>query len=294
MTLPTSPRSWAGQLSRVLNVALPEPARFPVDVASLAREYTANVFPKDPIRRVEGAPLPGFEGALIRIPAGAGGWGIAYNSNIRSPGRIRFTLAHELGHYLVHRQDYPNGINCSERDVMSGIQSLRNIEREADQFAADLLMPFDDYRRQIAARDIPDLDIISACADRYGVSFVAAALRWIAYTERRAILAVSRDGFLLWTRSSESAYKTGAFFRTANDVVELPVGSLAALGISDDSRAGKVHPPGVWVNEEVREMTIYSEQYDIVVSLLLLGDAQPRWERSSDNEDDPVSGDFRY
>jgi hypothetical protein len=59
-----------------------------------------------------------------------------------------------------------------------------------------------------------DLDMISHCADRYRVSLIAAILRWLAYTERRAILVVSRDGFILWSRASDMALN-GAFFHTS-------------------------------------------------------------------------------
>lgn len=290
MSLPSGPRAWAGHLTRLLDAANPGPARFPVDVGGLALEYTAQVFPGDPIRRVEGRDLPGFEGALICIPGSAGGWGVAFNSAIRSPGRKRWTLAHELGHYLVHRHAFPKGITCSEDDVTHGADSALAIEREADQFAADLLMPFDDFRRRIAARDAADLDALSACADHYGVSLLAATLRWLAYTERRAVLAVSRDGFLLWARSSEPALKSGAFFRTKKEVVELPERSLAARkDTTVDNRAGVTHPPGVWLPEAATEMTVFSEQYDLALSLLTLGDAEPRWRPDLDEEEDPVA-----
>ena len=126
------------------------------------------------------------------IGGSRGGWGIAYSKDISSLSRINFTLAHELGHYLVHRKDYPDGIQCSEDDV---VQGLRDIEREADQFTADLLMPFDDFRRQIHAWQAADISALSTCADRYGVSLLAATLRWISYTERRAVLAVSGTAF---------------------------------------------------------------------------------------------------
>ena len=46
---------------------------------------------------------------------------------------------------------------------------MRDIEREADQFAADLLMPFDDFRTQIPARNAADIEALAACAARYGV-----------------------------------------------------------------------------------------------------------------------------
>src|SRR4029077_19487087 len=100
---------------------------------------------------------------------------------------------------------------------------------------------------------------ISHCADRYCVSLIAAILRWLAYTDRRAVLVVSRDGFIFWSRASEMALKTGAFFRTSGAPVEIPVASLAATQDQlVDGRAGLDHQPGIWFNEPVREMTIFS------------------------------------
>jgi IrrE N-terminal-like domain len=221
----------------------------------------------------EGANLPGFDGALYRAPAGKGGWGIVYNNALASRGRINFTLAHEFGHYLLHRVDHPNGIRCGEQDVVRWDSAYAQIEHQANQFAATLLMPLDDFHRQIDARALVDLDMISHCADRYRVSLIAAILRWLVYTERRAVLVVSRDGFILWSRASEPAAKTGTVFRTSGAPIEIPPQSLAATQDQlVDGRAGILHGPGVWFGEDVREMAIFSEQYDFTVTLLLLED----------------------
>jgi hypothetical protein len=83
-------------------------------------------------------------------------------------------------------------------------------------------MPLDDFRRQIPERDKVDLDMISHCADRYRVSLIAAVLRWLQYAARRAVLVVSRDGYIMWSRASRSALKTGAFFRTSGPPIAIP------------------------------------------------------------------------
>lgn len=63
---------------------------------------------------------------------------IALNTNI-SEQRKRFTIAHEIGHFLLgHEIDYQVNSNVIERP--------RDQEREADQFAGELLMPFDFLR----------------------------------------------------------------------------------------------------------------------------------------------------
>ena len=83
--------------------------RFPVRVDRLAREFSALRFPGEPVVDVKGGSLGRFEGALYPVHDGKG-WAIIYNSDV-SPGRQRFTIGHELGHYLMHRPLLPKGID---------------------------------------------------------------------------------------------------------------------------------------------------------------------------------------
>jgi IrrE N-terminal-like domain len=206
--------------------------------------------------------------------------GYFFNSGISSQGRVNFTLAHEFGHYLMHRLAHPNGIKCGDQDVVRWDSEYGQIEHQANVFAAWLLMPLDDFRRQIDPRAKVDLDMIAHCADRYRVSLIAAVLRWLEFTDKRAVLVVSRDGFIMWARSSQPALKTGAFFRTSAAPIEIPPSSLAAR--QDrliDGRVGIEIPAGVWLREPVREMTVFADQYDFAISLLLLGDdTSPAWQ----------------
>lgn len=280
-----SPVRWAIDLSVLLNAVLGTD-RFPVDVSKIAKEYSLQRYPDDPVSLVAGDRLPGFDGALYRAPAGKKGWGIVYNNDMSSRGRVNFTLAHEFGHYLMHRENFPAGLRCGEQDVVRWDSEYGQVEHQANVFAANLLMPLDDYRRQIAAKAKVDLDMIAHCADRYNVSLIAAVLRWLEYTEKRAVLVVSRDGFILWARSSTPALKTGAFFRTSAGPIEIPVASLAYRKESlVDGRAGIELPAGVWLRESVHEMSIFAENYDFTVTLLLLDD-QVRWVPEEEREED--------
>lgn len=268
MTENLSPQRWAIEISQVLNTVLGA-EHFPINVAEVAREYSMQRFPGEPITLVAGEVLPRFDGALVRSPSGKNGWGIIYNSAIRSRGRINFTLAHEFGHYLLHRRAYPKGLQCGEQDVVRWDSEYGQIEYQANVFASYFLMPLDDFRRQIPPRDEADLEMLGSCAIRYDVSLIAATLKWLEYTERRAVIVVSRDGFILWARSSIPALRTGAFFRTSGAPIAVPDASPAA---SRQQTASSVDlPVGVWFREEAcREMALQSEQYDFAISLLLL------------------------
>ena len=243
----------------------------------MAKEISLQWFPEDPVTLVQGASLGRFDGALYRAPPGKRGWGIIYNKDVTSPGRINFTLAHELGHYLLHRVRYPHGIECSSRDVLGADELLRQIETEANQFAATLLMPFDDFRRNIGEESKPTLDDIGACADRYGTSLTATALRWLDYTKRRAVLVLSRDGFILWSRSSGRALRTGKFFRTANSPpIPIPESSLASGQALAGCKEAVHHDAGVWSDEPCEETAFRSDQYDFTTSLLNYDNAVSR------------------
>lgn len=287
MTPRPSPERWAIDISLLLNQALGH-QRFPVDVPFVAKEFSAQRFPEDRISLVLGDDLPGFDGALIRASNERGGWGIIYNNAVGSAGRVNFTLAHEFGHYLVHRLDYPSGFQCGQQDIVRWDSDYRALEREANTFAAGLLMPLDDFRRQIEPSSDIDLDMISHCADRYRVSLIAAVLRWLGYTKKRAVLVLSRDGFVLWARSSGRAWRSGAYIKASGAPVELPVLSAATSGdAAATERRGIKLPSSVWFKEDSREMVVRSEQYDFTISLVLLPNHGPsRWDEDEPDEED--------
>jgi len=87
-----------------------------------------------------------------------------------SPGRRRFTLAHELGHWVCQcLEGRIAPIYCRVEDVSASAD--RSLEREANVFAAELLMP------EEAVREASD---DSAAAARFGVS--SEAMTWRRYS----------------------------------------------------------------------------------------------------------------
>ena len=284
-----TPTLEANRLSKLLNLSRGT-ERFPVDVEELARGYAQQFGDDDPITRIVGADLPGFEGALYRTEKrGRLEWALLYNSAIEVPGRIRFTKAHELGHYILHRQ---NGISfeCSEADMLHWESQEKRQEAEADVFASYLLMPIDDFRRQIGANSV-DLHVLDDCAGRYGVSLTAVILKWLEFTEQRAVFVMSTDGYMLWARSSQSALHSGAFFRTRNRAVPIPSRSLAASSDSaPQEKQGVELDARIWFPQEpqgmsLRELKIVSDRYERTMSLLILPKAEPRWMQEPEEKD---------
>jgi IrrE N-terminal-like domain len=256
---------WANHLSLFLNAAKPAD-RYRFDIGLLAREISRTFFPEDPITRVVEDDLDGFGGALVPSDSGKR-WGILYDRNA-SPQRRRFTIGHEFGHYLLHRKKFPDGIRCDEAAV-DGRVSVE-VEREANAFSAALLMPLDDFRKRIAATDVPNFDDLGACADRYDVSLTAVLLRWLRYTDRRAIMILSTDGYANWAWSSDPAFESGRHIKTrTSPPFEMPAGSGVARGVrAGELRSGIDHPAGVWFDEPVRELSFHSTSQNCRFTLL--------------------------
>ncbi len=100
-----------------------------VDVYALARQYA------DVVEKSLGTDL---SGALI--PVEGAGWVILVNAD-HSIVRRRFTVAHELGHLILHSYTGAHADRTFKfRDWRSSEGSAAE-EIEANQFAAELLMP---------------------------------------------------------------------------------------------------------------------------------------------------------
>lgn len=272
MTERKYPIAEANRLSVLLHQVLGA-ERFPVAVEELALDYSRQCFPHSPIAKIVGEKLPGLEG-LLQSNQDQSRWVIVYNVAEPSPGRRRFTLAHEFGHYLLHRH-LQSQFACYPRDLST---DDRELEAEADTFASFLLMPLDDYRKQVAGHEI-SFDLLSHCAERYGVSLTAAVLKWLEITEQRAILAVARDDHLLWAKSNRAALKSGAYFATRRHTVEVPDHSIAHSDHCIAPQQTASIPARVWFPKEpedmpLTEMTKVSEQYDYTLTLLRMPEAE--------------------
>jgi uncharacterized protein DUF955 len=89
--------------------------------------------------------------------------------------RSRFTLAHELGHWICHANERPEAEPVYCRQVHLAEPADRALEREANVFAAELLMPEAAVRQAWA-----ETGQVDACAARLDVS--RTAMQWRLYS----------------------------------------------------------------------------------------------------------------
>ncbi|GIX24863.1 MAG: hypothetical protein KatS3mg122_2094 [Caldimonas sp.] len=151
---------------------------------------------------------------------------------------------------------------------------MRLIEREADDFASNLLMPGDRLREWISNRRI-DLHVLSAIAKRFQVSFEALCIRFIKFTPQRAILVYWDNGYAKYEWRSSSAVRTRARIRRSGDPQEPLPGTLAADASVEQAWDGVEMSAAIWCPEEAPYMKLreFKHSYasrDRVLTLLLL------------------------
>ena len=96
----------------------------------------------------------------------------------RSDGRLRFTAAHELAHWLIHQELY-----CGSGDVAAmhkrerkSSEADKYIERQADALAGALLMPINQVKRSFY-RLLSGKDKAAVLAKQFNVSRQAMEIR---------------------------------------------------------------------------------------------------------------------
>ncbi|MET3970886.1 ImmA/IrrE family metallo-endopeptidase [Bradyrhizobium sp. S3.9.1] len=285
------PLKEAARITQMLDVVLGADRfdRAPVDVIGLALEYSRKVAPQSPIHEVVERDIPGCVGALVYGDARPRQWAIMYHRG-QSAGRRSFTVGHEFAHYVLHRElieedgRFDGGIFCNENAVVR--RDGAGIEQEADQFAAAVLMPLHDFRRQLPAKASVDFEALGRVAKRYGVSLTAAILRWLEFTETRAIMVVSNEGFAHWAKPSTAALKSGRYIRTRETMFELPLQAFAARrDYSDAALTGVMQQAGVWFPEPVHEICFRSERYDQEITVLQFEADGPRFQAEEEETD---------
>jgi Zn-dependent peptidase ImmA (M78 family) len=223
MSNPTTPVAWGIQLAKLW---LASGQGFPVNVGVLAPEVTKQKFP-EPIGIITPHGIDGIDGMLSRRSKHKD-WCISYDGNVGVPGRINFTLAHEFGHYLLHRT-LRDTFQCGQNDLMDydSLES-RRIEAQANTFASYLLMPRNDFDVQIEGQEV-SFDLFGHCAERYQTSLTATILKWLEFTDETAMLVVAdHDEFICWSFCSQSAKKLGVYKAPGETVPQSAIEYLKA------------------------------------------------------------------
>jgi Zn-dependent peptidase ImmA (M78 family) len=169
----------AGQRAEALiaELGISRPAE--IDVEAIAQDSGVSV---------RYAALNGCEASLVGYADRA----IATVNPSGVRGRERFSVAHEVGHWHLHRG---RSFQCRVDDADFNLASDRAVEKEADTFAAHLLMPEPIFAPRIRQIGRPGFKQLGDLAQEFETSLMATALRLADINTLPVIVAaVTRSG----------------------------------------------------------------------------------------------------
>ncbi len=210
--------------------------------------------------------LSGCEARLVRD---ASGTGIARISDrIKEPGRVRFALAHELGHFMMHVGQSQTKA-CTRGDLSD--YRKKPLEAQANIFGSEILMPTAHFRA-LAAKTGPTFDQIGKLAERFNVSLTAAIIRFIdlGAIDEMTLVCIGPDRRVKW---SKSRYENWSLW--IEQGMQIPPSSMAecAFLAKDSVDATDLHP-SVWFNRvhgrTMTEECHFMSDYGATLSLLVL------------------------
>lgn len=220
--------------------------------------------------RVKEVPARAFEGALLRVKDAFAGT-ILLSSSIRDQGRKTFTLAHELGHYLLPRHGQEDGY-CRGKKLDSRRAGLSRVEREANAFAAEILMPVE--RIGDLLHKEPSYETAAAISERCASSLSASAYRLAELTGHRFAVVWSENGAVKWSKGSP---ELDAEFRIRRDACSRQTLAARCFRQMDVPKAYDLVEAASWFFDrnlrpgaELLERSLYLPTYDAVITFLLV------------------------
>jgi hypothetical protein len=148
---------------------------------------------------VRRCPLPSADAWLVRPPGGGGI--IRVRDDMKEVGRFRFSVGHEMGHWVLH-PDLSQTIICTASDLTDYAKSRP--EAEANLFSANLLMPGPWVREDIHRID-PSFAAVERITKEFLTTLTAASWRFTELSRHAVVLIFSTDGRIRWSTKSKAA-----------------------------------------------------------------------------------------
>lgn len=202
-------------------------------------------------------PIDGSDGRiLMRENSGI----ITINSRVEILSKKRFILAHELGHFELHRW-YKSGFNDTDDTLNHWYQhNLIQEEVEANAFASEYLMPTNLFKNECKGK-VFSHKVIEHLATRFQVSKTATILKFAEYGNHPVFVVCCQDNKMKWFKKSHDFYHYSLFERN----LPPPFGTVAqevfqkGIGYFGDE---KTQP--IWKSDwfEIKETESESEFFE--------------------------------
>ena len=119
----------------------------------------------------------------------------------------RFTISHEIGHLIIH-----HGVHYCYADDLKMWISKSTKEKEANKFAAELLLPQRTVKSKLKKHDV-SLELAAILSNQYNISLTSAIIRLVELSEENVCVFRQKNDKICWyMRSNECRFspRTGA------------------------------------------------------------------------------------
>ncbi len=183
-----------------------DPTKFALDLIVYGR---GAILIEKPLNNSEGRIVFGKTKSIITV-----------NSNIVYEGKKRFVIAHELGHFEMHRNLVP-----VHHDNDATLEYFKNghQEAEANEFASELLMPEHLFKKECSGKKF-SAGLLRSLAERFQTSVTSTAYKYFELGDHPICLFYSHDNKVRYWKRPEG------YPHFINDITKLspPEDSVAA------------------------------------------------------------------
>ncbi len=197
---------------------------------------------------------------------------IRVRTSLPEPGRKRFAIAHELGHWELHKNE-SQLFACTTEDMVASYKKSAQ-EAEANYFAAGLLMPEFLFTEKAKNGEFR-FARLSELTEFFGTSLTATGIRYVDTSEDYVAIVASKNGQVSWWRGSarfEERFWVVAHAQLSPNTLAatLTSGTTRTVGpeevdIDAWSERGSQSGSDIFVEE-----SLYMARYEQVLTLLRL------------------------
>jgi len=192
-------------------------------------------------------------------------------------GRQRFTIGHELGHFLLLHHGAEQ--NCAPKDIrfVSSSDSLIQLESEANQFSQLLLMP-DTLISESINEGIPDIELLKSISEGFQMSFEAMANRCACLSERPFALIYSKDGVVRYCWQDWRVFPYKISLKKGDAIPKVSYAKAALKGPEDTISDVVKADPHAWLGDNFNDKSLgilteqtYTQQKGYQITMIKAG-----------------------
>ncbi len=221
-----------------------------------------------------------YEGVLLRFNGVPRGY-IVISNHVQENARRRFTMAHEIGHYLLPDQrDLRQP--CTKSQIESWDEDLAQPETAANRFAAEILMP----RSAVYLREMPHFDHIKQIAQTCETSWTASAYRIAELSSFRVAVVWSQEGRVRWYKASDEfeRWVRKGELRPDSFASDVFQGKDVPLSLEKVPASAWLFERGLQEDAQILEQSMPLPRFEAVLTWLVIPERIEAWDDTEKEE----------